>query len=346
MEETSRNGRIPLTTHTFTTLMRRLSQAGFKSEFLRPAILPDWWVEAYSKDSDLLPDIEIRVARFLGVPLSTVRDPGTPLTPPSYSGAQLRRVRDIELDRLGPAIHSAIQIAAAVARSVRGTVPDPLNTPSDGLIWRKQIERDSLAVTLEDILNDLWRRGIPVVPLDVLPAPSFQGIACIVEGRPVILLGHKHDEPGRVAFFVAHEAGHIATGDCKPDQPVVDEEEEIFDDSDMERMADRYASRVLVGGDEAPLLNGEDFRQLAKGASEIEGATGTDASMIIFAWASLTRDYARASMAVKALYRGSGARRQLRKYFERHVDIDAANETDRALLRCVYGERERDAVVG
>ena len=77
-------------THTFTTLMRRLSQAGFKNEFLRPAILPDWWDEAYAKDSDLLPEIEIWVARFLGLPLSTIRDSGTALAAPSYSGAQLR----------------------------------------------------------------------------------------------------------------------------------------------------------------------------------------------------------------------------------------------------------------
>ena len=332
--------------HTFTSLMRRLSQAGFKNEFVRPAILPDWWEEACEQDPDLLGDIDIRVARFLGLPLSTVRDSGTALAPPSYSGAQLRRVRDVHRDRLGPAIHSAMQIAAAVVRSSRDTVPAPVITPRDGLSWREQIERARPAVSLDDTLSDLWLRGIPVVPLDVLPTPSFQGIACIAEGRPVILLGHKHDEPGRVSFIVAHETGHIAAGDCTPNQPVVDEEDEIFDESEMEQLADRYATHVLVGDDSAPVLDDGDFKQLASDASEIEHKSGTDASMIIFAWASRTHDYARASMAVKALYRGSGARRQLRQHFGRHVDIDAATETDRALLRCVYGERERDAAGG
>ena len=325
--------------------MSRLSRAGFKMDFVRAAILPDWWEETFAQDPNLLRDIEIRVARFLGLPLSTVRDSGTALAPPSYSGAQLRRVRDVDRDRLGPAIHSAIQIAAAVVRSLRDTVPAPAMAPPDGISWREQIRGAHSAVTLEDVLTDLWLRGVPVVPLDVLPAPSFQGIACIVEGRPVILLGHKHDEPGRVAFVVAHEMGHIAAGDCKPDQPVVDEED-LWDAADMEQMADRYATHVLVGDDSAPLVDGEDFKQLASRASELESTTGTDASMIIFAWASRTRDYARASMAVKALYRGSGAKRQLRQHFERQVDIDAATETDRALLRCVYGERERDAAGG
>ncbi len=133
--------------------------------------------------------------------------------------------------------------------------------------------------------------------------------------------------------------------DSAADQPVVDGEEEVLDDSDIERTADRYATRVLVGDDSVPQVDAVDFKDLAKRASQIERASGADASAVIFAWASRTREYAIATMAVNALYRGSGARRQLRQQLERHVDLDATNETDRALLRCVYGEPERDARV-
>jgi hypothetical protein len=41
---------------------------------------------------------------------------------------------------------------------------------------------------------------------------------------------------------------------------------------------------------------------------------------------------------VKALYRNVGARKELVQAFLRHVDIAAAAETDRDLLRCVQGE--------
>jgi hypothetical protein len=326
--------------------MRRLSRAGFKKEFVRPAILPDWWEEACAQDPNLLRDVEIRVARFLSLPLSTVMDYGTALAPPMYPGAQLRRVRDLDRDRLAPAIHSAMQIAAAVVRTLRDTVPAPEITPPDGLSWHKQIERAGPAVTLKDILTDLWIRGIPVVPLDVLPAPSFQGIACIAEGRPVILLGHKHDEPGRVAFLIAHETGHIAAADCASDRPVVDEDEGIPDEDDIERRADQYATRVLIGSDLAPLLDGDQFRQLATRAAQLERETGADAGAIISAWAARTRDYGKATMALRALYRHSGARQQLRQHFERHVDLDAATESDRNLLRCVHGDPERDETFG
>ncbi|MDA1348448.1 MAG: ImmA/IrrE family metallo-endopeptidase [Chloroflexi bacterium] len=198
-------------------------------------------------------------------------------------------------------------------------------------------------MTLQDVLGDLWLHGIPVVPIDLLPAPSFQGIACIVEGRPVILVSHKYDEPSRIAFLVTHEAGHIAAGHCRADQPVIDEEDDIMDDNQIELIADRYAAHVLVGDHPMPQIEGQNFRNLARNASQLEDETGIDAGMIVFAWASRTGDYARASMAVKALYRASGARRQLSQHFSRYVDMDTTAETDQALLRCVFSEHNAAA---
>lgn len=318
--------------------MRRLSRAGFKSDFVRPAILPDWWDDDCANDPSLLPEVEIRVARFLGRSVSDVRDPARELAAPAYDRAQLRRVRDIDRDRLRAAIHTGLQVAGAVVRSMRDPGRPVRPVPDDATAWRNAIPRANKAVTLEDIVVDVWERGIPVVPLDVLPAPSFQGLACVVEGRPVVLLGHRHDEPGRVAFIVAHEAGHVAHGDCAPDQPVVDEEEEVADDADIERRADRFATRVVVGSDEIPAVTAADFRQLARLAVAQEKTTGADASAIIYAWARRTGDYAKASMAVKALYRAMGARQKLRTLFDRYVDLEGAAESDRLLLRCVHGD--------
>ena len=330
--------------HTFSTLRRRLASAGFRRDFVQQAILPDWWDDSCEQDQELLAEIDIRVARFLGQPLSIIRDPSEPLTPPLYSGTQLRRVRsNVESERLSSAIHAAMQIAGAVTRCMRDDSPEYAGSPDDGFSWREEIERSASSVSLEDILNDLWSRGIPVVPLEVLPVPGFQGLACIVQERPVILLGQRYDTPGRVAFIVAHEVGHISSGDCKPERPVVDEEGSIHDDSEMERAADRYATQVLVGEDTAPALDGNDFRELARNAFNLEIDRGVDAGMSIYAWASQTGDYSQATMAVKALYRSSGARRSLREYLERYVDIEDASETDRALLRCIYGEAGRDA---
>ena len=126
------------------------------------------------------------------------------------------------------------------------------------------------------------------IAIETLPTPNFQGAAFVVGGRPVIVIGHKHDEPGRVAFFIAHEAGHITAGDCQPDHPV-DEEDEVLDEDEIERKADTYARRVLIGADAVPTITGDSYKQLASNASRVERESGADASTSIFAWASQNR---------------------------------------------------------
>lgn len=169
-----------------------------------------------------------------------------------------------------------------------------------------------------------------------------QAIACIVESRPVILLAHKHDEPGRAAFLVAHEVGHLAAGDCTPGHPVVDEELAIFDDAEIEHRADQYATETLIGANLIPRLDDASFKEIASQAARAERETGADASMIISAWAAETLNYPKAAMAWKALYRDSGARRLISQYFNRQLNLALTTETDRLLLRCVYGKPERD----
>ncbi|WP_419939290.1 hypothetical protein [Candidatus Palauibacter sp.] len=213
-------------------LIRRLHQAGFGSEFVSAAILPDWWDQSCLNEPELLPEIEIRVGRFLAIPLSTVSDPESTLEPLGYPDVRLRCVRDIDRDRLAPVIHAAMKIAGTVVRNLKEPVPAPARPPSDGLAWRQEIGGFDGSSVLDAIVEDLWTRGIPVVPAHVLPTPGFQGLAAVVEDTPVVVLGHRHDEPGRVAFRIAHEAGHIAKGDCTPDAPVVDEDEETLPDDE------------------------------------------------------------------------------------------------------------------
>jgi hypothetical protein len=310
--------------------------------------MPDWWDERCSEDPQLLQDIEVRLARFLGVPLSLVRDTEAPLQSLPFPKAQLRHMKGVADHRLSPAIHSAMRIAEAVVRNFRERNRNPVPPPIDPLAWRDGIVRARSVVTLDDLVDDLWKRGIPVIPIDVLPEPRFQGMACIVNDRPVILLGYKQDEPGRIAFVIAHEAGHIAEGHCTADKPVIDETDEIADNADIEKEAEHYATRVLVGHVSAQFVSNVDinFRDLARRAVEIEANRGVDASALIFEWARQTRDYMKATLAVKALYRHVGARRKLRERFDRHVSLSNAAESDRALLRCVFGDPDRDEVAG
>ena len=335
-----------MATHSFNTLMRRLSLAGFNKQLVKTALIPDWWEEPFSKDSSLLPEIELRVSRFLGLPLSTVRNPEQELNIPDHGSAQLRRVRDINRDRMGPAIHTAVQVGAAVVRNLRnnGNVKIP---PSDAHAFRQVLKLNGDGpVQLGSILTEAWSSGIPVIQLDTLPSPKFQGLAIFVDEHPIICLGHRHDEPGRVTFIVAHEIGHIVTGDCSPNAPVLHEIEGGYDGSEMERAADQFAARMLLGDPDIALPVGLDAdpKGIAQAAFELESTTGAEASTIIYEWAARTLDYATAAMAVKALYRSSGAMRQVRMSFDEYVDLATAPASDREILRCVYGEPDPPTV--
>jgi Zn-dependent peptidase ImmA (M78 family) len=324
-----------LATHGFTSLMRRLSAAGFKSPFAQTALLPDWWEPSCADDASLIPDLEIRIARFLGAPLDVVRDPDAPLASPTYAGVQLRRVRDLDRDRLASAIHAALQIAGAVVRNMQD-VPVRL-PPVDPMEWRKQIHRKGSILQLNDLLADLWARGIPVVQIATLPTPGFQGLVAYVEKRPVVIVGHDLDEPSRLAFVIAHEVAHVVLGDCTPEQPVVEEDEVVADDREIERQADAYARSVLTEDADIPRLQPIDFKDLALKALEQEKKLSIDAASIIWSWARRFGDYPLAMMAIKALYRNKGGKRLVRQYFDQSVNTIDAPDSDRALLRCLQG---------
>jgi Zn-dependent peptidase ImmA (M78 family) len=279
--------------------------------------------------------LEIRVARFLSAPITVIKDPNAPLQAPAYEGAKLRRIRDIDGSRLAPAIHASIQIAGAVIRSLKADTPDIAPLPVDGVAWRGEIGRDRPQVELEDILRDLWRRGIPVVPLETLPEPNFQAVACIAEGRPVILLAHKYDSPGRVAFLTSHEAGHVANGDCALGEPVVDMDDENDDADVIEVRADRFASGVLFGSGGIPEIQATEPRAIAKEASQLEKTHGIDAGALVYRSVK-NYGYQTARQAVVALYRDAGARDLVLKYLNSFLDYETASESDKALLGCIY----------
>lgn len=325
-----------MATRSVTNLLSRLSKAGFKRDFVRPVILPDWWDDSLASDPSLLPDIEVRVARFLGLSLADVRDPTRTLTISKAPGTVLRKSANVNEERLWPAIHAARRVAEAVVRNMQSRPVREL--PAKAEDWHRSLVKGKTPVSLELMLGDLWARGVPVIPMDDLPVPAFQGMAAVIGGHPVIVIGQKYDAPGRVGFFVAHEAGHIANGDCRGDTTIVDQEEQSADSSDIEKRADLYASRLLLGGAAADDINGTEFDKLAERAYAVEQKTGAEAGALLFHWAREHNDFKTASMAVAALYRHIGARRMMSGFLARNVNFEDAPETDRALLGLVLGE--------
>ena len=328
-----------MATHSFKSLMSRLSSAGFKKPFVHAALLPDWWDDDCSENPNVLPDFEIRVARFLHCSLSHIRNASVALSASTETGPRLRKVRSVRGDRLDPAIHTAVEVAKAVVRNLTEG-QQPVIPSRDPLVWRDKLTSElNGTIQLRDILNHLWSTGIPVIQLnDYVPRPRFQALACVVDNHPVVVLGHTYEEPGRVAFLVAHEIGHITAGHCTEAITILDESAEVNDDSQDEMEADEYAQDFLVGPEVPTLIHDWeqlDARTLAQRASQLEDETGADASYMIYRWAAKTLDYPKATAAVRALYQASGAQRQLSDLYLANVHAIDASESDMGLLQCV-----------
>jgi hypothetical protein len=324
--------------------MTRLSRAGFKPEFVRSALLPDWWSEECAADPSLLPDFEVRVATFLRESVERVRSPDQPLRVPVYEGAQLRHSKKVDRDELPAAMLTAQRVAEAAVRNLRRQ-EDVLPLPSDALNWRQSFLDHSKIPDLENVVADLWNRGIPVLHLEMLPAPKFDGMALIASGRPVIVVGSGQDIPAWLLFIIAHESGHVAHGHCAPDRPVVDATDEQ-DTSDIEQAADNYAFKLLDGGDAPLAVGGGDPRSLAERADSAEKTYRVDAGHLILAWAWKQRAseaFKIAVQALKALWKkSSGGKATLRRYLDAKVNFEAASDHDRALLSCAFLAPERN----
>lgn len=332
--------------------MQRIDAAGIDSRFVSKAILPSWWTAECEADGELLPDVEFMVARFLDAPLALVRDPSVPLALPSHTSAQLKAGKGRARPELAAAIHATERVLAATIRSLRA-VPREEELLRDPREWRQLLTRDGAPPSLATVTADLWRLGIPVVPIEVLPAGKrFMALATKINGRGAIAIAHADDAPARLLFWLAHEAGHLANGDCDDGVAVVDAEEARDQGDEREVAADRFALLMLSGSASGLQLRKRGAVAMAAEAETLGGQQDVDAGHLVLSSAENRRRagdkdaYAEANLALRELWLHQGGQAELRRQFDEHVDLLAANEDDRSLLRCVRLDPGPDARSG
>jgi Zn-dependent peptidase ImmA (M78 family) len=165
-------------------------------------------------------------------------------------------------------------------------------------------------VRLVDLLSLCWSTGIPVVHLRVFPWPQKRMAAMTVQvkDRCAILLGKDSMYPAQIAFYLAHELGHISLSHLANDRVIVDLEPDApkLEESDAEEAAaDRFALELLTG-DPKPIVlpSGTRYsaRELARvalaSAEELKVEPGTLA--LCFGYS--TNDWATANASLQRIY--------------------------------------------
>lgn len=328
-------------------LAHRLKENGFDWSFVRSCVLPDWWRDEMADVDANRVLAEAYIARYLGFNLAELEDRTRPLSFPLMADLRFKRHNSEMDDKVKASAVIALSAASSLVRAIGDELP-MLHLRSAREV-RDAILRQNRFVDLDSLLSFCWDSGIPVVQLDRTPAgKGFDGMATFAEKRPVIVLASRRDSPPWLAFYVAHELGHLMLGHVRADT------EALFDvkitgridgDGEEERGADRFALEVLSGFPNPKLKDLKlKAHQLALTAERTGPDRGVDPGMyaLIYAWSN--DRWAVAQEALKHLGLDTGGKARIAEQMARRLSvIDLPEAEERFLSAVAVGKTEGKA---
>lgn len=342
---------MPNATTAMKPLYDRLKARGIERQYVKSAILPDWWDDALYADASTRLHAEMYIAKFLGVRAKDLQT-GTASIRTTEGGIRLKRAKAAELHEVNGAVSAAIYAARITATLMADRLPFTGVRPA--LEIRNQLlgRPDCMWPDLVNLVDYCWQHGIGVIHVTRLPrvagAKAIAGLATFIGDRPVIVLCSKRDSPAWLAFHLAHELGHIMCGHVKPGSgAVVDRTLDSSSDERDEREADRYAFQILTG-DPDPKLDGPRMAGSAlAGAVQSFGAThrihpGTVA--LIYGYCK--KRIPVAQQALKSMGEDHGAGAILASAFRKNTSLDDVSESIQRALSAttqVFGENTGSA---
>jgi hypothetical protein len=302
-----------MTTGSAADLKQRLHTLGLSDSVIE-AVWPRWWSEGADESVSARAELRFGIARRLGMdPSSLLDDRDEPrfLWPTQARFKHLANESDTE--RAGISA-----FGRAVAKPLLNATPFPETSsqpdPNSAIGLREVLLRlgDSPFVTLSDLLALCWGIGIPVGYLRVFPWQRKRMAAMTVRigDRWAILLARDSRYPAPIAFWLAHELGHIFLSHIESEEVIVDLDRpgpDLEGEDEEEAAADAFALELLTGQPRPEVLPGEKSaapssgglaQEAARRGPELEIEPGT----LVLCYGFTTGEWAVANGALKILY--------------------------------------------
>lgn len=325
----------------------RLQKAGL-SDAAIDAAWPDWWSDAAEQSGSARAELRLALSRKLGLdPRSLLEDEDVPRF--FWRGAGRFKHLSAESEQQRDAITS---FGRAIASLMIGlTPPHETIAGTSALALRSMaLDPQTNVVRLVDLLSLCWSAGIPIAHLRVFPLQQKRMAAMTVRiaDRSAILLGKDSEYPAHIAFYLAHELGHIALEHVSAGDAIVDlDDTEHASSNDLdseERQADAFALELLTGHASPQILPKDGHyssKELARVAQKASAQLQIEAGVIALCFGHATRDWASANAALPLIYGpGKPVWREINAVAAAQMDLADLPHDNRDYLSSVLGLRE------
>lgn len=245
----------PVAQNPMMALYGRLRILGLAQPYLQKNILPSWWDDEIAVTPAGRLEAVTMLARRAGIDLLSLRDSSA--TP---------RLLDVacKFKAIGRADESELCLArnlsVQVAKLAASAMTTELRRPESAAAIRQQLlSQGHQWINLEVLVDYCWSIGIPVLYVSEFPRgiPIMDGLAAIINDRPVIVISSRRKHSAWLLFDLAHELGHITLGHVAPNQILVDDDLEQRSDDSEEVEANEFALTMLSGSS-APRVRATD----------------------------------------------------------------------------------------
>ena len=287
-------------------LRRRLKRLGL-TEGALDAAWPEWWSQSADSSPSAQAELRFSLSRKLGLDPRSLLAEGDEPRFIWHDAARFKNLRG-ESDTEKSAIASFGSALATVLIGACSASSSIVSITAASL--RSAILARQPYVRLVDLLSLCWVFGVPVVHLRIFPWAQKRMAAMAVRAgdRYAVLIAKDSLFPAYIAFYIAHEIGHIVLGHVTNSNALVDfdrtELAEVGADAE-EAEADAFALELLTGSRSPRVVSFDgraNTRALAQRALQVGNDLRIEPGTLALCFGYSTGSWAVANGAMKYVY--------------------------------------------
>jgi ribosome-binding protein aMBF1 (putative translation factor) len=338
---------LPTENKSVGHVLKRLREAGLPRAFVEKRLVPKHLRDQLENDSTAAPDNKSVFALQLASAVGRIFNwtPGSifgqaPLTLDEAILAPARFKKPRSADQRWTSVYTfyAHFLALLTLKCTEHIRQLPVDTNAEAV--RDRILHESGNLSLEALINFIWRLGIPVLPL--ADPGTFHGACFRVNGRNVIVVKQNTTSAARWIVDILHEFRHAGEDPNAAEFTVVEETEILTSDQkpEAERVATEFAITVALKGHGEALIT--ECVKTASGKVEwlksacLRVAERHDVDVGVLAnylaYRLQSKDINWWPTAATFQADGDKARDLARRSFFKHVNLSLLNDLDRQLL--------------